>query len=98
RFSRDWSSDVCSSDLRSVNPLPPFVSPISVCFSHWPRSRLVTSACARPGRRELRGIELVQFTRARSEAHERYWSLYQGASGSARSEERRVGKESRHRG
>src|SRR2546422_3052737 len=82
RCSRDWSSDVCSSDL------PIFIFPVSVLLSTETcplktHNRAATRAAMRPSG--------VRKTNARLSIRET------PALGTARSEERRVGKECRSR-
>src|SRR5690606_2200079 len=48
RFSRDWSSDVCSSDLPIARVRPPYAS--SESFARVTSSRVTTSAAFRIGR------------------------------------------------
>src|SRR5690606_40469935 len=80
-FSRDWSSDVCSSDLDNFN-LGLSQKRADTCVSY-----LVSKGVAKD-RLEARGMgETEPF-----QIPEEYTSY------GARSEERRVGKEGRHRG
>src|SRR5690606_39761440 len=76
RFSRDWSSDVCSSDLEEHMV---FVEPIQICFEplHSDALRFVVIAVA-----------LQTFDHHILQRRPTIW---------IRSEERRVGKESRCR-
>src|SRR5690606_40109939 len=80
RFSRDWSSDVCSSDLGPMQETEPNVPPTGLPTSH---PRTLSSKCGRltiPCRisRQLSAIGMQQV------------QVLQSAT--SRSEERRVGK------
>src|SRR5690606_40716662 len=87
RFSRDWSSDVCSSDLqRGYNKLkdqPGF----SACFAPEGRAPRVGEIFRNPA--QANSLELIAKTNGDA--------FYRGelAQKIARSEERRVGKERR---
>src|SRR5690606_40737479 len=83
RFSRDWSSDVCSSDL-SRRPWPPR----RVERELMRRGQLLrqTGAVAKVGGWELDPV-----------AHEMEWTEELYRIYERRSEERRVGKVGRHR-
>src|SRR5690606_39984314 len=80
-FSRDWSSDVCSSDLTDRSHGDPLLEVEQVSRDYgqggfWPR-----------GRTTLRAVDKVSLTIARGECV--------ALVGPSRSEERRVGKECR---
>src|SRR5690606_40194561 len=89
RFSRDWSSDVCSSDLWSC---------WTTVASSWkapPRRRRPTPASSRPtwGRRmPPPEDDLLTLTDVTA-----FYGPVQVLEGVSRSEERRVGKEGRSR-
>src|SRR5690606_39536180 len=87
RFSRDWSSDVCSSDLQAISGNEAIVRAVE-------REGLPSLAIAAPfgylGRRYALHLEFLDTERARTEKLD----LRVGA---VRSEERRVGKECRSR-
>src|SRR5690606_40400135 len=92
RFSRDWSSDVCSSDLsyfecwckeRGHHPCPARPETVASYIAHLARSGYKPSTI----RRRITSINQVHNLHG-----------YEKPSGHAlRSEERRVGKESRSR-
>src|SRR5690606_40506041 len=85
RFSRDWSSDVCSSDLNSVsaNVIFPVVLPVSLTC---PATKVVFSS-VRPLATFVVGSPSVKCVEV---------AICQSPLVSVgRSEERRVGKESR---
>src|SRR5690606_39658057 len=82
RFSRDWSSDVCSSDLAdgvrvTVETCPHY---LTFCAEEIPDGATQFKCC--PPIREAGNREL----------------LWRGLAEGTRSEERRVGKEGRSRG
>src|SRR5690606_40193914 len=85
RFSRDWSSDVCSSDLsqdkdkRDAEDLPRAKTPIDPNAGQGPRAESVDSGTAG---------ELLDQRGMQNSAH-------LGRVSISRSEERRVGKECR---
>src|SRR5690606_40390495 len=96
RFSRDWSSDVCSSDLvgNQLNPLTfilpreepgrvPFMGHF-ICAPRW----------GDPGEAELANGSIKH-----GDISSQLWDIVKQTENSleARSEERRVGKESRSR-
>src|SRR5690606_40163749 len=86
RFSRDWSSDVCSSDLGTLGPstasfdltLPPGTVITTITGLDVGASEVVTSVTPNDGRIAFNDTQL----------------LIGSSASSARSEERRVGKES----
>src|SRR5256886_6535835 len=82
RFDCDWSSDVCSSDLRSARS-PAGLTPLV-------RQALVCAACT-----ELPGLKLS--TRRRSPDVFAAMETRTPIPAACRSEERRVGKECRSR-
>src|SRR5690606_40166798 len=95
RFSRDWSSDVCSSDLELMNR-----QGIDICVAHIPDTRdpLETSApwavlielvSGEPGAAD-RAMERIL-----EDAFERGLIQDAAMAQNERSEERRVGKEER---
>src|SRR5690606_39684789 len=94
RFSRDWSSDVCSSDLfdlgRNLGRFGERALLFSLLQSAWGEERLGGSG---PARLFYTGINDDKPARARRR-------LYNAAKkyGVQRSEERRVGKEGRYGG
>src|SRR3712207_7048004 len=81
RYWRDWSSDVCSSDLRSLNEFEPRLYPLL-------RAEGDATAPVRTGR-DARALAAAAGLRRRRGGRPR--------RGSRRSEERRVGKECRSR-
>src|SRR5690606_40222773 len=85
RFSRDWSSDVCSSDLEFLTP--------ALCTA-WQLLLLLLAApllqAAEPGADALRQTRLEDLGRAL------FFDV--NLSNDRRSEERRVGKECRYGG
>src|SRR5690606_39902030 len=90
RFSRDWSSDVCSSDLVSHEavsrrmswiPLPPISSPVSL------RNTPKITRASFLGSRSSMTCVLISWV---DDSRSRYPLLHQG-----RSEERRVGRGAR---
>src|SRR5205085_6928070 len=95
RFDCDWSSDVCSSDLKTYSrPARRWWSPpIPAACS---KSALV---CARPERRLKHCISLIFWIRRTGEEKLQPPAKHQASEGAAisfwRSEERRVGKECR---
>src|SRR5690606_39911654 len=82
RFSRDWSSDVCSSDL-TVSGL------VTLPLAAYALGRLADLAF--PGPALLAAGSLLFL-------FDRNFTIYGGNAASTRSEERRVGKECRGRG
>src|SRR5207253_8550147 len=80
RWPRDWSSDVCSSDLRLVGTRSGLIS----------RSSFIGTGSDPPALRHF-STELPQCEQVHVKASQARWSQ-------TRSEERRVGKESRTRG
>src|SRR5690606_41150680 len=90
RFSRDWSSDVCSSDHRSKST---YFNPKAVASAlSSALGRTVDEKALTGERITLRGIDTVAFE------YEGYtWSWNRSTNRLARSEERRVGKEWRAR-
>src|SRR5690606_41184033 len=87
RFSRDWSSDVCSSDLLSPESGNSPANTPDGCFRRTGRTQGGDDQAER--RRELQGGQRVVRERVEQEA---------AGEGDPRSEERRVGKERRARG
>src|SRR5690606_40206963 len=89
RFSRDWSSDVCSSDLSSFGYNNLVVDMLGFGIMkqmHYPVFFDVTHALQMPGgRADSAGGRRAQVTEL-------------ARAGLSRSEERRVGKEGRTRG
>src|SRR5690606_40006619 len=84
RFSRDWSSDVCSSDL--LHTQAPICIPVgSLCGTYAP----LASRHFVPGRRFVRRSGNLVLALHRQAGHVLFLE--------ARSEERRVGKESSSR-
>src|SRR5690606_40078897 len=86
RFSRDWSSDVCSSDLRSRSRARALL-------------RIVTTSDGQSGRKSQKSgngkCKMLLRVSAPSPARKIFWS--QIISHRTRSEERRVGKECKSR-
>src|SRR2546429_1204733 len=82
RCSRDWSSDVCSSDLQVLDDLAHQMEPRREHPGH------------DPGRRPSHGEGTVF---ERQPGHERHREVPREAAPLERSEERRVGKECRSR-
>src|SRR5690606_40658227 len=95
RFSRDWSSDVCSSDLEGGNELKVFDTDVGkigilICYDvEFPElSRLLAE----------RGMQIL-FVPYWVDTKQSYLRVRQCAQARAiRSEERRVGQECSHRG
>src|SRR5690606_39342151 len=87
RFSRDWSSDVCSSDLRQSNPLDPSSQ------AHW--TRYVATGLESTHMTLLRVAEPQEERAHRLERE--FQAVLDAAVDAVRSEERRVGKEWRSR-
>src|SRR5690606_40336871 len=84
RFSRDWSSDVCSSDLRDS----------AACLL----GCLYLSRRRQPGRRAGGGRQGdVRAQAAPQEGHRKLIRISGPVRAGGRSEERRVGKEGRSR-
>src|SRR5690606_40790524 len=92
RFSRDWSSDVCSSDLKDAGPSP----------DQWVADNAHALATFIRSQREVLGeaeIREILASRSRYSAQDLTVVDWEGAVVIApRSEERRVGKECRSRG
>src|SRR5690606_39524410 len=98
RFSRDWSSDVCSSDLhlRETGACPHAAGEGEGGGAHY-RRRPVGKRAARAARQRLccaLQCDLAASAAVRLAAA----GGWRGRRGNARSEERRVGKEERERG
>src|SRR5690606_40319915 len=94
RFSRDWSSDVCSSDLRSFDKLLEIPGGYFADFADWSRLALMRNRRTLDELRRLQRDAVDPAPIGRMIAlieHEQGFPLY-------RSEERRVGKEDRSRG
>src|SRR5690606_39452420 len=87
RFSRDWSSDVCSSDLRI---LPQSV----ICVKSWAVNSIEAGAVRSAGPTSVRQVPSRFLTCKRYVPSE---SCSKRAEFNHRSEERRVGKERRSR-
>src|SRR5690606_39511979 len=88
-FSRDWSSDVCSSDLASIErwPLPRTAPPrFAVAFSGGLDSTVLLAAALRL---ELGAVRALHVNHGLAEAADAW---------ETRSEERRVGEGCRSRG
>src|SRR5690606_40418220 len=86
RFSRDWSSDVCSSDLTAEQIEVCAEERVPIVSFHWghpPADRL----------KRLHEAGVAVWEQVGSAA-----AAEQAVAGGARSEERRVGKECRGRG
>src|SRR3712207_9269110 len=104
RYWRDWSSDVCSSDLRPLEGTWPYLWIDATYVKVREGGRIVSMATIvavgvnTDGRREVLGVAA-----GASEA-EPFWKAFlrsladRGLRGVKRSEERRVGKECRSRG
>src|SRR3546814_14286721 len=103
----DWSSDVCSSDLRNVEP-GNVIGDTQMCARHWLAVTSYPNAedaqqSAVPAARQPRTIQKVERIDTRDQSHqktnqqvrERQRDTQQGArhGGKMRSEERRAGKE-----
>src|SRR5207247_5994590 len=92
RSTRDWSSDVCSSDLETAGHIPPADG--TGFFLFLLQNAMIGSDAAAPGESEL----YVYWPRQRSE-----WGDHWRSDGTVvpysntRSEERRVGTECRWR-
>src|SRR5690606_40361550 len=96
RFSRDWSSDVCSSDLSYFNPHLSWVVPASrndYLLKHEQLHFDITELHARKLRRELANISVEKLGKNAKEVLNAYYEKME----KQRSEERRVGKECRSR-
>src|SRR5690606_40588688 len=91
RFSRDWSSDVCSSDLKLPRNVDVFwaakTSRVSRNLTEEPRLKLYFLNVGRNRTPRLDGEAIVRASQ----------SLDEKAQPAVRSEERRVGKGSRGR-
>src|SRR5207302_6075262 len=85
RFSRDWSSDVCSSDLGLL-----MVRLFALCWS-------IVLACV-PVAPQRPAFDVAAFDRARVLKAANQYLSERPVTITARSEERRVGKECRCRG
>src|SRR5439155_15563204 len=96
RWPRDWSSDVCSSDLAG-SKLPATVSPTSV---NVPANGTTTSTLTVTATSNIGNYNIVVIGIASSHGKTTYASAdlsVQVVSNQDRSEERRVGKECRYR-
>src|SRR5699024_11909236 len=85
RSKRDWSSDVCSSDLYHKN---------SNMWEYTRKTRIPVDDIFELLEREDRGVDKVQALFADMEERRAAWKELEAEP---RSEERRVGKEWRHR-
>src|SRR5206468_8455604 len=96
RSDRDWSSDVCSSDLRNCEPAmerhtsPPWWD-VATCYPDGPREGKADRA-----KRHNADFLLQPFIQALQHPHQVGFAFQHGQHG-IRSEERRVGKEWRER-
>src|SRR5690606_39967059 len=90
RFSRDWSSDVCSSDLK---PRWPHARRVS-----WPRAAATNTTATSHGIAWLSTANAAHATPAKAELATAGYRLPRSSISSRRSEERRVGKEERRWG
>src|SRR5690606_40654597 len=89
RFSRDWSSDVCSSDLLTVSILTPrFLSTLQHLI-HRPRKPTKSPCCPSVG--------IPVCFPSTAYTAKPFYRLAKPIPFGARSEERRVGKECRGR-
>src|SRR5690606_40990894 len=89
-FSRDWSSDVCSSDLSQHQAVDELLGEHEPCFSE-------KGSGGKPIRRTVSPTQRLRTTLTqRRTTPTAWWSTHCwrcGTGWSARSEERRVGKE-----
>src|SRR5690606_41191915 len=94
RFSRDWSSDVCSSDLRIRSLLrrgiPVGVAPDGIDNPFW-EIMVITTQQSDPNENITREEAVIAYTR--TNAYAEFMEKDKGTL--SRSEERRVGKECR---
>src|SRR5690606_40108166 len=85
RFSRDWSSDVCSSDLRFLSTVFYITAPChffaAQVIHHFARISFV--------------LRVSEFKTAKGCTYNKYHSFHHLINARFRSEERRVGKECR---
>src|SRR5690606_40931902 len=95
RFSRDWSSDVCSSDLEILNMTPPQI------VAAWQRGDIDAAYVWPPALSEIlkTGKEIANSEEIGAKSVPTFDGLVVDKSFASenRSEERRVGKEGRSR-
>src|SRR5690606_40109310 len=93
RFSRDWSSDVCSSDLLSLQDVGWRATHAAVSDVAAMGARPVAALCHLVLPSTLTAAELKQLGRGQAAAAQELACPVIGGNVSSRSEERRVGKE-----
>src|SRR5690606_40357354 len=98
RFSRDWSSDVCSSDLGPIPTFAPPVVPVGPVVNG--TGTMIPSGLVSPpsGAAALKKGKSKDVDKLKQQAKEMEEKSKNSAQEAKRSEERRVGKATRSRG
>src|SRR5205807_4550502 len=98
RLQGDWSSDVCSSDLRKTSS-GRSRSRLAIALQRSENARPNSVGVARDGLAIVNAAEVGEHQRVDGVADESHRAVAQGhVQAAGRSEERRVGKECRYRG
>src|SRR5690606_41132733 len=96
RFSRDWSSDVCSSDLGYASAKRLYTYELDIRKGFPPLIQRIISSGEKNGRINVRPVDKSRFAEEAATIMAIFNDAWSGNWG-FRSEERRVGKECRCR-